>query len=74
MLPLGKEVVVMEGAVGRLIRMLKACVALCGGLLESVTLRVKLEVPLGPEGDGPLIRPLAVFKLKPAGKLPAVIE
>jgi hypothetical protein len=67
MLPFGKEVVVMEGAGGKLIRMVKDFVALCGGLLESVTVTVKLgEVPFGPEGV-PVIRPVLLFKLSPAG-------
>jgi len=73
MLPLGSEVVVMEGAVGRLTRMLRTWVALCGGLLESATLSVKLVVPLGPVGV-PVIAPVAVFKFRPAGKLPTFSE
>jgi hypothetical protein len=72
MLPLGNVVVVIEGAGGKLIVMLSACVADCVGLLESTTFTVKLTSPLGPVGL-PVIRP-ALFMLNPAGSAPALIE
>jgi hypothetical protein len=66
-------VVVIEGAGGRLTAMLSGCEADCVGLLESVTLIVKLDVLLGPVG-GPVIAPVLEFKLRPAGKLPTLTE
>lgn len=51
--------------------MLKACVAVCAGLLESVTLTVKFDVPFGPVGV-PVIAP-ALLIVNPGGKLPALV-
>src|SRR5271157_358442 len=53
--------------------MLRACVAVCTGLLESATFTVKLAVPFGPVGV-PVIAPVLALMLKPAGSAPAVIE
>jgi hypothetical protein len=53
--------------------MLKACVAVCGAtVLESVTVAVKLTgvVLAGPVGV-PVMAPLLLFKVNPAGKEPA---
>ena len=63
----------MDGAVGKLIKMLRAWVADCAGLLESVTFTVKLAVPLGPLGV-PVIAPVLAFMASPAGRAPALIE
>ena len=62
----------ITGGAGRLIWMLNACVAVCTGLLESVTLTVKFEVPFGPLGV-PVIAP-APLSVNPGGKLPVVVE
>jgi hypothetical protein len=51
-------------------RMLRAFVADCVGLLESVTLRVKFEVVSGPRGL-PVMRPDA-FIARPGGNAPAL--
>ena len=63
-MPGGREVVVMEsGAVETVIDRL--AVAVLGGLLESVAVTVKLEVP---EALGvPVIAPLEALRLSPAG-------
>src|SRR5882762_6209389 len=52
---------VMVGGGGRLMRILKACVAVCAGLLESVTIIVKFDVTLGASG---------VPEIRPAGLCP----
>src|SRR5882672_5982373 len=62
---------VMVGGGGRLMRILKACVAGWGGLLESVTITVKFDVTLGAVGI-PEIRP-ALLRVKPAGNAPALV-
>ena len=70
-MPGGREVVVMEsGAVETVID--KLVVAVLAGLLESVTFTVKLEVPdaLGV----PVIAPLEVLRLSPAGREPDVSD
>ena len=64
--------VVIAGDAGKLTRMLKACVAVCAGLLLSVSLTLKLEVPLGPAGL-PEITPVAPLIPSPAGKAPALM-
>ena len=59
----------MDGAGGKLIRILRFCVADCAPpLLESVTFTVKFAVPFGPVGV-PVIRPDESM-LSPAGRLP----
>ena len=73
MLPFGNVVVVIVGAGGKLMVMLRACVADCGGLLESVTLIVKFTGPFGPVGV-PVIAPVPAFKVKPAGNAPTLRE
>jgi hypothetical protein len=62
---------VMVGGGGRLMRILKACVAVCAGLLESVTITVKFDVTLGASGV-PEIRP-AGLRVKPDGSAPALV-
>src|SRR6266550_4877288 len=62
---------VMVGGGGRLMRILKACVAVCAGLLESVTITVKFDVTLGASGV-PEIRP-ALLRVKPDGTAPALV-
>ena len=71
--PAGSVVVVIVGAAGRLIVMLRSFVADCGPTeLASITFTVKFAVPFGPVGV-PLIVPVALI-VSPAGKLPALIE
>jgi hypothetical protein len=62
---------VMAGGGGRLMRILKGCVAVWGGLLESVTIKVKFDVTLGTVGV-PEIRP-ALLRAKPTGNAPALV-
>src|SRR5882672_3519471 len=62
---------VMVGGGGRLMRILKARVAVCAGLLESVTITVKFDVTLGASGV-PEIRP-AGLRVKPDGTAPALV-
>src|SRR6266403_1868265 len=62
---------VMVGGGGRLMRILKACVAVCAGLLESVTIIVKFDVTLGASGV-PEISP-ALLRVKPDGTAPALV-
>ena len=61
----------MDGAGGSATAMLRACVADCVGLLESVTLTVKFVVTFGPTGV-PEIRP-ALLSAKPGGSVPALV-
>ena len=64
----------MEGAAGRLMAMLRACVADCGpALLASVTLTVKFAVVFGPVGV-PVIAPEEELNERPAGREPALKE
>src|SRR5580704_1771669 len=72
-MPLGKVVVVMDGAGGRLTAMLSGCEPDCAGLLESVTLMVKLDVLFGPVG-APVIAPVLLFRLRPGGRVPTLTE
>ena len=61
----------MVGAGGKLMRMLRFCVADCAPpLLESVTFAVKLAEPLGPVGV-PVICPEESI-VSPAGRLPVL--
>lgn len=46
--------------------------ALCVGLEESATVAVKLKVPLA--AGVPEIRPVLAARLRPAGRLPEVID
>ena len=55
-----------------MMRMLRACVAFCVGLLESATFTVKFDVAFGPVGV-PEITP-ALLRTKPGGNAPALIE
>jgi hypothetical protein len=49
------------------------CKAVCEGLALSITLMLKLLVPIAPLGV-PVIAPVAVFKVKPGGKVPVCTE
>src|SRR6266478_3501160 len=69
--PAASAVVVIDGGAGKLMAMLRACVAVCVGLLESVTITVKFAVALGPVGI-PEIRP-ALLRAKPGGNAPALV-
>jgi hypothetical protein len=69
--PAGKVVVVIVGAGGRLTVMLRACVAVCVGLLLSAKATVKFDVPFGPVGV-PVMAP-ALLRLSPAGSVPALV-
>jgi hypothetical protein len=67
--PAGREVVVTESGAREIVidRLAEAVLA---GLLESVTVTVKLEVP---EALGvPVIVPLEALRLSPAGSKPEV--
>src|SRR2546421_455281 len=71
--PAGKDMVVMAGAGGKLIVILRAWVAVSGVMvLASVTLTVKFVAPLGPVGV-PEIVP-ALLRVRPAGNAPALME
>ena len=72
-MPLGSVVGLMTGGEGKLMVMLRALEAVCFGLLLSVTVTVKLDVVFGPSGV-PVIAPELVFKVRPAGNAPALIE
>ena len=61
----------ITGAGGRLIVMLRGCVADCGpALLESVTLTVKFAVPLDARSS--VIAPVPVLRLNPVGSAPLI--
>ena len=67
-MPDGREVVVTESGINIVID--KLAEAVLAGLLESVTVTVKLEVP---EAVGvPVIAPLEALRLSPAGSEPLV--
>jgi hypothetical protein len=70
-LPFGSVLGLMDGAGGKLMRMLRACVIDCVGLLESVTFTVKFAVVLGPSGV-PVMCPDA-FIARPGGNVPALV-
>jgi hypothetical protein len=64
----------MEGGGGKLMRMLSACVAeRAPPMLESVTFTVKFVVPFGPVGV-PVIPPVLLLKVSPAGNDPVLTE
>ena len=68
-MPDGREVVVIEKPGGETV-IDRLAVAVLGGLLESVAVTVKLEVP---EALGvPVIAPLEALRLSPAGSEPLV--
>jgi hypothetical protein len=69
--PPGSVAGLIAGGAGRLIVMLKACVAVCAGLLESVTFTVKFAVPFGPVGV-PVTAPAGLIA-NPGGKFPALV-
>ena len=70
-MPDGKEVVVTEKPGGETV-MDRLAEAVLAGMLESVTVTVKLEVP---ELVGvPVIAPLEALRLSPAGSEPRVSD
>ena len=68
-LPSGRLLVVMASAAFTV--MLRFAVFETLGLEESVTLTVKLKVPLAV--GAPEIAPVLVLRVRPAGKLPELI-
>ena len=64
--------IVNAGGAGAATAIESATDLLCAGLPASVTVTVKLDVPL--ELGVPVIRPVPPFRLSPAGRLPAVID
>lgn len=68
--PAGSVVVVIDGGAGRFTVTANACVAVCTGLLPSVTFTVKFAVPVGPVGV-PEMSP-ALLIVNPAGNEPAL--
>ncbi len=70
-MPEGRDKLVMlNGTAGEML-MLSAPLTVVGGEFESVTRTVKLEIP-PPEGV-PAIVPVLLFRLSPAGRVPAVM-
>ena len=67
---MGREVVAIVNGAGWMVKV-KARLAVCTGEPESATLNVSGVATTSVEGV-PLIRPVAPFRLKPAGKVPAV--
>jgi hypothetical protein len=65
----GSEVVVTLSAVTETV-MLRNAALVAAGVSESVTYTVKFDVPLAV--GVPEITPVAVFNVRPAGKLPRV--
>src|SRR5581483_5098073 len=65
----GSDVVVMVRVAGRIVNV-RTTVAVCGGLLESVTWNV--TVPADGFVGVPVIWPVALFSVKPAGKRPEI--
>jgi hypothetical protein len=57
---------------GATVKLLIACVAVCGVDPPSVTFTVKEVVPT--VFGVPVIAPVEVFRFKPAGKAPTLIE
>ena len=66
----GRAVVVMVSAAAEMVSV-RLAVAVCAGELESVTLKLS-SVAVTTVADVPLINPLEVFKVKPAGNVPEV--
>jgi hypothetical protein len=71
--PLGSDVVVIDKGepTGLMVSVRLPVVAVCAGVLESVTLKVR-AVELGPRGV-PLIRPVEAFRVNGLGSVPEVI-
>jgi hypothetical protein len=69
--PADKDDVVMAKADGAMV-MEAFTEVLCAGLLESVTLAVKLKVPAAV--GVPEMRPLEEFSERPAGRLPEEMD
>lgn len=70
MMPEGREAV--ETASAAFTVMLRFAVAVCAvGVLESVTLAVKLEVPAAV--GLPEIKPVLLFSISPLGRLPELM-
>ena len=67
-LPFGNDVVVIVSVAGVVVSV-SAAVALCAGLLESVTLKVSATPDTAAVGV-PVIAPVAVFNDNPAGRVP----
>ena len=73
MAPAGSEpVLITRGATEVVIVMESACVADFCGELESVTSTVKLDRPA--DAGVPKIAPVPVFRLRPVGSAPEVID
>jgi hypothetical protein len=53
--------------------MLRFALAVLAGISESVTVTVKLTVPVALPVGVPEIAPVLAFKVRPAGKAPAVM-
>jgi hypothetical protein len=72
--PPGSEVVATESGIFIVIDRL--AVAVFTGLLESVTVMVKLEVPMefGGTVGVPVMAPVEVLRLSPAGREPDVSD
>ena len=68
--PVDRDRVVMVSGAGKIVRV-RLAEAVCTGEPESVTLKVSGVAVTGVLGV-PLIRPVAAFNDKPAGKVPAV--
>jgi hypothetical protein len=72
--PDGREVVVTESGINIVID--KLAEAVLAGLLESVTVTVKLHGPIAFGGTVgvPVMAPVVVLRLSPAGSEPEVID
>ncbi len=68
-LPFGIDAVVMVSTAFTV--MLRFAVTDCVGVLESVTLAVKLNVPM--DVGAPVIAPVLGVSVSPGGRLPALI-
>ena len=73
-MPDGREVVVTESGINIVID--KLAEAVLAGLLESVTVTVKLHGPIAFGGTVgvPVMAPLEALRLSPAGSEPEVID
>ena len=71
MLPAGSDAVVTL-RVEAVMAMLRLAVAVFFGVSASVTVTVKFVVPVNVPLGVPEIRPVAGFKVRPAGRLPVV--